>query len=430
MKYSKTIHFPKSFIDEVIQKSIELNKNCWANYYTNIRIAFKKELVRILEDLGITVLSMPVGQNRKLLDCKKVELEPLTPHKEKLDIEFCVRYQHGDYSLDTVNYYQSYIDKFPSLLPFYQLKNYSIGNFCFYMNSGDYEINIPASQIVKMIGFSTNISPLLKRSTLCLWGVYFDYDIISEVAGKYIQNCPCENLEEYFHSYYGFPVIYICKQCGQVYICNCFEGYFTDDDFRNSRFSYDKNFLGHLKNFKYKNSICHLCTKGVPNYNYASTMYVSYFLARYYPYYHLLLKKYNLNLYSEKTNKEVEKELRNFFGFPPIGTNGVSEKILYKSISYLFTNYKAMNKYRGPELEGLEIDIFIPELKLAIEYQGQQHYKAMPHLGGEAGLEKRVANDERKKRLCKALNYSLIEIDYNDDITVPHLAEIFKKYLI
>ncbi len=32
-------------------------------------------------------------------------------------------------------------------------------------------------------------------------------------------------------------------------------------------------------------------------------------------------------------------------------------------------------------------------------------------------LQKRMANDKKKKRLCKALNYILIEVKYDENIT-------------
>lgn len=46
-------------------------------------------------------------------------------------------------------------------------------------------------------------------------------------------------------------------------------------------------------------------------------------------------------------------------------------------------------------------DIFIPELNLAVEYQGAQHFKAVPLFGGDEGLKKAKERDKIKKLRCK-----------------------------
>lgn len=53
----------------------------------------------------------------------------------------------------------------------------------------------------------------------------------------------------------------------------------------------------------------------------------------------------------------------------------------------------------------LELDIYIPELKLALEYQGEQHYKYIERFfhkkSGEAGFKSQQKRDELKKKLAK-----------------------------
>ena len=52
------------------------------------------------------------------------------------------------------------------------------------------------------------------------------------------------------------------------------------------------------------------------------------------------------------------------------------------------------------------------EIICAIEYDGEQHYKVIPHFGGEAGLQKRKKRDEIKTNYCKENNIPLIRIPY------------------
>lgn len=61
----------------------------------------------------------------------------------------------------------------------------------------------------------------------------------------------------------------------------------------------------------------------------------------------------------------------------------------------------------------LELDCYSPELGLAIEYNGIQHYKYIPyfHKNKEAFLNQKY-RDEIKRRMCKDNNVILIEVPY------------------
>ncbi len=62
----------------------------------------------------------------------------------------------------------------------------------------------------------------------------------------------------------------------------------------------------------------------------------------------------------------------------------------------------------------LELDIYNEELRVAIEFNGQQHYKYVPffHKNYEHFLNQKY-RDEIKKMLCKQHNIHLIEIPYD-----------------
>lgn len=65
----------------------------------------------------------------------------------------------------------------------------------------------------------------------------------------------------------------------------------------------------------------------------------------------------------------------------------------------------------------LELDCFEPSLNLALEYQGQQHYKYIPyfHRNKEA-FRNQQYRDELKRRICRDNRINLIE--------VPHTIKI------
>ncbi len=113
----------------------------------------------------------------------------------------------------------------------------------------------------------------------------------------------------------------------------------------------------------------------------------------------------------------TENELRVKFGYYKIGEKWTTETLLYNMLSEIFTDDEVIFHYRGKELEGLELDIWIPKFKLGIEYQGIQHFKAVEHWGGEKTLKKQKLKDKKKKEICKSLNYKLIEFRYDEDIS-------------
>ena len=70
-------------------------------------------------------------------------------------------------------------------------------------------------------------------------------------------------------------------------------------------------------------------------------------------------------------------------------------------------------QYRPDWLGRQSLDIYIPSLKTAIEYQGIQHYHPVAFFGGEEALALRQELDDRKRKLCKDNRVRLIEWPYD-----------------
>ena len=125
----------------------------------------------------------------------------------------------------------------------------------------------------------------------------------------------------------------------------------------------------------------------------------------------------------------VENMVREEFGYKKVGEHWVTETALYHLVCQVMPGKKVIFHYRPQILEGLELDIFIPDLNVGIEYQGIQHFKPLDVWGGEAALKKTQEHDSRKKRLCKENEIDLIEFFYSDEISEPLVRERLKKYL-
>lgn len=107
----------------------------------------------------------------------------------------------------------------------------------------------------------------------------------------------------------------------------------------------------------------------------------------------------------------------------------VNESLLANLINEIFNGYTIYRNYRPQILGGLELDIYIQELKIGIEYQGIQHTKPVNLWGGERGFEKCKENDKRKAILCKENNIDLVYFWHNEDVNKELVINKLSKYL-
>ncbi|HHK5530398.1 TPA: hypothetical protein ACQUHF_004393 [Bacillus paranthracis] len=81
----------------------------------------------------------------------------------------------------------------------------------------------------------------------------------------------------------------------------------------------------------------------------------------------------------------------------------------------------AIFQYRADWLDKQSLDVYIPGLKTAIEFQGQQHYEPVEFFGGEDAFLYRQKLDALKKEKCKQNKVKLIEWHYQDVISKTNL---------
>ena len=88
-----------------------------------------------------------------------------------------------------------------------------------------------------------------------------------------------------------------------------------------------------------------------------------------------------------------------------------TEQQLYAIIKNQYND--AIFQYKVEWLGKQSLDIYIPSLKLAIEYQGKQHYEPIEIFGGKEGFENTKIRDRNKKSLCKKNGIKLLEWKYD-----------------
>lgn len=107
----------------------------------------------------------------------------------------------------------------------------------------------------------------------------------------------------------------------------------------------------------------------------------------------------------------------------------VREAELYALVRDLFDDQRVLREASPEWLGRMRLDIYLPELKLAIEHQGEQHYRPIAAFGGEEAYARVVARDELKRKLCRANGVEVVEVRFDAPLTQPSLRQRLKSYL-
>lgn len=108
--------------------------------------------------------------------------------------------------------------------------------------------------------------------------------------------------------------------------------------------------------------------------------------------------------------RSIENLLRSNKGLPKIGEGWISETTLFYSIKQRINQYEVIQHGSPTWLGRQHLDIWIPELKIGIEYQGAQHDKPVEFFGGQKAFDENLKRDARKRQLCKENGVKLIEV--------------------
>ena len=73
----------------------------------------------------------------------------------------------------------------------------------------------------------------------------------------------------------------------------------------------------------------------------------------------------------------------------------------------------------------LKLDFYLPEYNIAIECQGEQHFRPIDFFGGEQRYELTVKRDIAKLNLCKEHNINILYFT-NENVSVPKKWEHYK----
>lgn len=108
-----------------------------------------------------------------------------------------------------------------------------------------------------------------------------------------------------------------------------------------------------------------------------------------------------MNSEARRVVRTAENLLREQQGFPNVGEGWVQETALLRLVKGEWPHLRVVHHGRPTWLGRQHLDVWLPDVNVAIEYQGAQHQAPVGHFGGEQGFRETRRRDLRKAQLCR-----------------------------
>lgn len=423
-KQMTELHIPDTLVRDAFATALRMPPDTGSSFFADLRACIRRSLAALLSEQGIPAriggedryrsrqasLIKDVAPIRHLLGADRTE--------HALGADFCFGYQFGEPSVKAVNYLCGGFDR-PSLLPFRSIRGFSIGNIALDLAGRAIDIAVAPGSCFRVAGLALDNGARRKPEPFVgFLGVHFDFDALQPILDEVAAGLPADYLALDEVSSCSTPVLWIARHTGRLYTCSCFNGITGR----------------HRQEHSVIDRLCCLCTGRTPRTKCGNEMYHTPFQRTWNPYLPIFSAPLWAQLGSrdpraddiERINREAENLLREAVGHPRIGEKWKTETRLCKLAAKLFAPLRVIHHYHGDELEGLEFDIFVPDLRLAIEYHGHQHFTGVAYWGGEEGLATRLRNDEKKRRIAERESIDLVvfrcDEDLSDELVAGRLA--------
>jgi hypothetical protein len=260
--------------------------------------------------------------------------------------------------------------------------------------------------------------------------------LLKSVLQRFPKKCPCcnEHLMPIPAGVWEWRQPFGCVICGKRFLCECFRTAVqkaAKSEKQRISCNADRSDIDDLNNFidnecaaQYRSGICHLCTGKPSNLLYCSTMYGSSVMVRYGAY----IEKFAIA--EGLSARDAENMVRDILGVPRIGEGWINETQLFNLVRVFFADYEVIREARTDWLGNQRLDIFIPALSLAIEYQGEQHFRPVERFGGKIGFCEVQLRDKRKRQLCKENGVKLVYFTYAEELSVERVEKKLRQFCV
>jgi len=91
---------------------------------------------------------------------------------------------------------------------------------------------------------------------------------------------------------------------------------------------------------------------------------------------------------------------------------------LLSIVQLVFPNQKIILEHNIAQTGGLFLDIYLPQLSVAFEYDGEQHFAYSKHFhGSQEAFRAAKKRDLTKTLRCQELGISLVRVRFDEEMT-------------
>ena len=174
-----------------------------------------------------------------------------------------------------------------------------------------------------------------------------------------------------------------------------------------------------LERATYSDGLCHFCVAEKYDASVLSYWYGDQIRKHFEPYVDLLVHSAGMDVPTATAEAKSRLSISRW----------IRQDDLYQLVANLFPHKTIRREASPPWLGQQRLDIYIPDLALAIEHQGEQHYRPIVGFGGDEAFAKAKERDERKRTLCLENGVTMVEVRFDDPLTLPSLRLRLRRWL-
>lgn len=115
--------------------------------------------------------------------------------------------------------------------------------------------------------------------------------------------------------------------------------------------------------------------------------------------------------------RRAENLYRSRVGVAEVGKGWVSETALFHLLHSRFGEVtQVLQHYTAEWLGRQHIDIYLPELDIGVEYQGEQHTRGVDYFGGDEAFARTAKRDAAKVAKCRRAGVRLLFAFHNENL--------------